>query len=185
MNALTQNQQKPFKALALWTAGAMIFNTLCNQVLTYSYTLSQFPVPYFVGQLSFSAAKLTGYYQVLLQKNTLSLYWLTQYVDFFFILSVFLLHYCLTLLPIKAFQNSSKLKKAGQVMMGIALAAPLFDVLENLASFVLLQNPQHLSEPGALMYSSFAALKFGGFMVTYLWLGVALIIAGVRKLKTL
>ncbi|GGJ57289.1 hypothetical protein [Deinococcus roseus] len=183
MKNLIHNHQKPFGILALWTLIALVFNTLCNQVLTYSYTLSQFPVPYFVGQLSFSAAKLTGYFQVLLEKHTLPLFWLTQYVDFFFILSVFLLHYCLTLLPYKAFQNSAKLKTLSLMMMGIALAAPFFDVMENLVSFVLLQNPQHLSEPLALVYSSFSALKFSGFMVTYLWLGVALVIAAVRKFR--
>ena len=187
LNSLVKNHQKSYLLLSIWTVLALIFNTLCNQILTYSYSLSQFPVPYFVGQLSFSASKLAGYYQVLLEKHTLPIYWLTQYVDFFFIGSVFLLHYSLILLIHKHFARFPKWKTLSLVMMGIALGAPLFDVLENLVSFVLMNNlnpagPQHLSEPLAQLYSSFSALKFVGFMATYLWAATALVHAGLQKL---
>ena len=61
-------------------------------VLDGFYARSGFPVPYYVGQLSFSAASLQGWYGDMLDRGTLGVYWQTQFVDFGFIAATLLLH---------------------------------------------------------------------------------------------
>ena len=56
------------------------------------YARSGYPVPYYVGQLSFSAARLQGWYGDMLDRGTLGVYWQTQFVDFGFIAATLLLH---------------------------------------------------------------------------------------------
>ena len=55
-----------------------------------SYVASQYPVPFYVGQMTFDAVELKSYYQVMLDKGTMPVYWLTQCIDFVFIACTYL-----------------------------------------------------------------------------------------------
>ncbi len=62
-----------------------------NAVLAESYAASQFPVPYYEGQTAFSGELIKEYYAVMIEAETLDIYWRTQFVDYTFILSVILM----------------------------------------------------------------------------------------------
>ncbi len=67
------------------------------------------------------------------------------------------------------------------VMLAVGLAAPLFDVLENLISFVVLARPHDIARPVALMYSASALVTSCCFALTYAWVPVGLIAAAVLR----
>jgi hypothetical protein len=107
-----------------------------------AYVDSQYPVPFYVGQTTFNAAELKGYYQVMLDKGTLPLYWLTQCIDFvfivctywaFFALSQSIYHSLQRLLP-----SANRVHKIARFICFIAPLAAVADLAENLVSFILL-----------------------------------------------
>lgn len=96
--------EKPsWKLLSIVAAFSFVFNYFASSILTQSYQNSQFPVPYFEAQLSFSAEKLKGWYEFLVQNNTMDIYLFTQHIDFVFMLSVLLLHVSVILLLSRLF----------------------------------------------------------------------------------
>jgi hypothetical protein len=62
-------------------------------------------------------------------------------------------------------------------MVFIAPMAAGFDALENLVSFFLLANPQDFADWLVYPYSSFAAIKFVIFGLTYCWALIAIAIS--------
>ena len=68
-------------------------------------------------------------------------------------------------------------------MVVIGAAGPLFDVAENLVSFVNLLDPTAISEPMAVLYSTMSALKFAGFALVYGGIVVGVIAAAVAALR--
>lgn len=145
----------PLIAHAAATAAAFALFQFAKGALDASYAASGYPVDYATGQLSFSAAKLQGYYAVMGQAGTLGIYVRTQVIDFGFIASVMVLS--LLLGPLVARLGARWIGFAAAIA-GIAGAS--FDVIENLLSFVLLADPQNLSQGVALAYSTAAAIKF-------------------------
>ena len=62
------------------------------------------------------------------------------------------------------------------------------DVLENLVSFVMLNDPTDFVDWLIVPYSSFAAAKFGIYAIGYLWIIAALLMklnhaVGIRRLR--
>lgn len=156
-------------------------------VLNEFYARSGHPVPYYVGQLSFSAAKLQGWYGDMLDRDTLVVYWQTQFVDFGFIAATLLLHVTALVLLARLLTVGARagaaLPRFAAVMVLIGAAAPLLDVAENLVSFVNLQHPAAISEPMAVLYSTAAALKFAGFALVYGWIVIGVTAAAVAALR--
>ncbi|MCD1258553.1 hypothetical protein B5M42_006865 [Paenibacillus athensensis] len=159
----------------LLVLAAVIFNQGATLLLNDWYRRSQYPVPYYEGQLSFSAAKLTAYYRYMLDHNSLGIYFQTQCIDFVFILATFLLHGSIGLLVYKLVAHRPFLKKASLVALAAGLLAPCFDILENLVSFYFIARPEAIPAALALLYSSFSACKFGLFIVAYVLFGILLL----------
>lgn len=145
-----------------------------------AYVDSQYPVPFYVGQTTFNAAELKSYYQVMLDKGTLPLYWLTQCIDFvfivctywaFFALSQSIYHSIKQLLP-----SANRVHKIARVICFIAPLAAVADLAENLVSFIMLLQPLDFADFLVYPYSSFAVIKFALFALTYLWGAVALVL---------
>jgi len=150
------------------------------------YARSGYPVPYYVGQLSFSAARLQGWYGDMLDRDTLGVYWQTQFVDFGFIAATLLLHVAALVLVARLLLvggRAGALPRFAAVMVVIGAAGPLFDAAENLVSFVNLLDPTAISEPMAVLYSTMSALKFAGFALVYGGIVVGVIAAAVAALR--
>ena len=171
--------------LVVMTLVAFAFNLWATELLNASYSASGFPVPYWQAQLSFDHVKLKAWYGVLIAKGTLKKYVITQNIDFFFIVSVLLLHTS-ALLAISRFlpeQSKSRLFMAWASLF--AVVAPLADAIENGISYIMLANPAHFEPSLALVYSSFSAIKFGMFTFAYLaalgGLLAAIVMWGLQK----
>lgn len=158
----------------------LVLMLISQVVLNGFYARSLYPVPYYTGQLSFSATSLEGWYGFMQGAGTLDIYWRTQFVDFGFIVGTFLVHFS-SLVLVARLLPAGRWRTFGARMVLIGLLAPTFDVLENLVSFVNLQSPLDISQPMALLYSSMAALKFAGFAVVYSWIVVGLIVALIKS----
>lgn len=138
-----------------------------------AYAASQYPVPFYVGQTTFDAAELKGYYQVMLDKGTLPLYWLTQCIDFVFIACTYWAFFALSqsiFHSIKRLQpRASGWQALAKAMCFVAPLAALADAAENILSFVMLVQPLHFPDLLVFPYSAFAVSKFFIFALTYLW----------------
>lgn len=158
-----------------------------------AYTQSQYPVAFYVGQTTFNATELKGYYQVMLDKGTLSQYWLTQCIDFVFIACTYWAFFALTqsiFHSIKRLQPSAlRWQAVAKFCCFIAPLAAVADMAENLVSFIMLLQPVSFLDMWVYPYSSFAVIKFALFAFTYLWsvlAGLALLLMlAVRSFKYL
>ena len=174
--------EKPgWKVLTVIAMVALIVNTIANKLLNQFYAASQFPVPYFEAQLSISSEKIKGWYSFLVENNTMDKYLFTQHFDFFFIVSVFVLHLSVLLLLSRLFAKASKMRKVMIVAALISIIAPLADALENLVSYVMIANHEGFADGLAIVYSSLAAIKFAAFTFAYLAAILAVIIFIVQK----
>ncbi len=169
--------------LAVIVLLAFAFNLAASEWLNASYSSSQFPVPYFEAQLSFDHLKLKAWYAELIAKGTLSTYIRTQHIDFVFIVSVLFLHFFAILFVAKLIPIGSKWHKLALIAALLSAIAPLADALENLVSYLMLTNPLDFNSYLAIIYSSFAAIKFGFFTFAYVAVIVGLLVALFHWLK--
>ena len=169
-----------------WLLGALAVGLLAQRVtqtiLDTFYARSGYPVPYYEGQLAFSAAKLAGWYTAMQRNGTLGVYWQTQFVDFGFILATGLLFTAVLLLVARAVPAGGTARRLALALVWLGPVVALLDIVENLISFVLLADPTSVSQPLALIYSTVAALKFTGFLAVYTWTFAGLITAAVLRL---
>lgn len=171
----------PWKLHIAAAVVAVLAQQLAQLWLNSWYAASGYPVPYYVGQLSFSADKLEHWYAVMSDRGTLGTYVTTQFVDFVFIAATAAAHLFVLSLIAKGLRGKLRAVAVGFVAVG--LAAPLFDVMENLVSFVMLANPQHIASVLAVIYSCFAAAKFACFAVVYLWAPIGLVALVAPRLR--
>ena len=160
---------------------SLIFNAYATEILTANYAKSEFPVPYYEAQLSFSSEKIKNWYLFLIENNTFDVYIKTQHTDFLFILSTLFLHFSVLLLVSRLYQKTSKGRGVLIVLALLSTIAPLADTLENIVSYYMLANVLTFPNWIAIIYSSFAAIKFLSFTITYIVAFIGLLI-GVFQL---
>lgn len=182
MEFINRTLSLPVRILLVASVISLALQTLAQSVLNGFYERSGYPVPYFVGQTSFDASKLEGWYTAMQAGGTLEIYWQTQFVDFAFIAATALLHASLLVLVARLLPEAWRRVALWFALVGVL--APAFDVLENLMSFIALANPTEINPVVAVVYSSFAVLKFACFFAVYLWVPVALVAAAVLKART-
>lgn len=143
-------------------------------ILDASYAASKFPVDYMAGQTGFSGTALKAWYQTMSEQGTLGIYWQTQFIDFAFIASIILLGLILgTFVARTALKNKWGYKFGMMAAVVIPLGA-IFDVCENLISFIMLSMSTTFPDILALIYSGFAVGKF-----SLLTLGMALLFVSI------
>jgi hypothetical protein len=151
--------------------------------LDASYEASGHPVHYAEGQLAFSAEQVEYFYGVMLDAGTLDIYVRTQIIDFAFIASVMILSALIGTLVARIGGAGSFGYRAGIAAAVMGIAGASMDVIENLISFIMLADPQEISQTVAVIYSSFAAAKFvllSGAMIT---LKIALLAGLFRRIR--
>lgn len=145
--------------------------------LDASYVRSQFPVPFYVGQTTFDAAELKGYYAHMIEKGTLEVYLHTQRIDYVFMLtamvSLFLLG-AAALRTVPQAWRSGWLGTVGRTLLWVCPLAAGFDAMENAVSFAMLANPTDFADWLVYPYSGFAVAKFALFVTCYLWVLAAI-----------
>jgi hypothetical protein len=173
---------RPAVLLPLLAAG-FAAQRASQTVLDAFYARSGYPVPYYEGQLSFSADRLRGWYSAMEANGTLGVYWQTQFVDFAFIAATMLFFVMLLAAVARVFPPDSGGRRFAGRIIWLGLAGPLFDVVENLLSFLMLPDPGSISPIVAMLYSSAAALKFAAFIAVYLWTVIGLSAAVMLRLR--
>ncbi|ESQ87841.1 hypothetical protein ABAC460_18100 [Asticcacaulis sp. AC460] len=171
--------------LVVWWIAAIALVALsqfAQHELDTLYKLSQFPVNFFEGQTSFDAAKVKAWYAVLAERGTFGTYVWVQIFDYGYMLTVFAAFFTLMAAVYRSLPVTSWARGIARAMILIAPIAPLFDALENLVSFVMLADPVNFADWLVYPYSAFACLKFGIYLLTYLWTIVGVVIALVSAL---
>ncbi len=146
------------------------------------YVDSQFPVPFYIGQTTFNAEELKGYYAVLLAKGTLGKYFWVQMADYVFMVTVFISFFALMTAVYRSLPEIKWLKSIAWAMIFIAPTAALFDAAENLVSFFFIANPTNFADWLVHPYSTFAVIKFAIFILAYLWAIAGLLISLIAHL---
>lgn len=163
----------------------LVIRQLTQNWLDGLYTLSQFPVPFFIGQTTFNAVEVKGYYAVLLELGTFDRYIWVQIADYAFMVTVFISFFALMAAIYRSLPKHKALQTFARAMLVIAPLAAGFDAIENAVSFVMLANPTGFADWLVYPYSSFAVIKFAIFVISYLWALVALVImacAGLMRI---
>jgi len=172
------------KSSLLWQASASVVSFvlygMSSAMLEASYAASKFPVPYYVGQTSFDAAKVKSWYQVMLNAGTMETYRNTQLIDFIFIASViaggFFIWTLLASLHTNAFFKSWGYRAAFLLPL-----AGLFDVFENIVSFFMIADPIHFPDGIVIVYSAFAVIKFVFWSLALSWLMISILALLITK----
>ncbi len=141
------------------------------------YADSQFPVPFYIGQTTFNAEDLKGYFAVLVSKGTLTNFFWVQMADYLFMVTVFISFFALMTAVYRSLPDGNWLKDLAWVMVIIAPTAALFDAAENLVSFFFIADPQEFADWLVYPYSSFAVIKFAIFILAYFWAIAGLLIS--------
>lgn len=125
-----------------------------------SFARVNFPVSLREGQLAFDGELIKGYYATLMAQGTFDDYVITQVIDFGWIiglgLMVFVLHTALG----RRYPLGSTMQRFHFWAALLSLAPSVLDALENITSFFMLANPTGFPNGLALVYSSFAQLKW-------------------------
>ncbi|SMF56385.1 hypothetical protein SAMN02745866_03610 [Alteromonadaceae bacterium Bs31] len=178
-HALIHLAQTRLNLLAWWLLAIVtyIIARLLQTWLDAAYLASEFPVPFYIGQTTFSAPELKSYFQVLIDKGTLGLFIKTQLIDYVFMIGTFVSFFCLStavMRSVKAVKLHPWMLSIGVFFVWFSPLAAVFDALENLVSFVMLRKPLEFADWLVMPYSSFAVAKFSVFISTYLWCLVAM-----------
>ncbi|MDN4500787.1 hypothetical protein QX776_00070 [Alteromonadaceae bacterium BrNp21-10] len=152
--------------------------------LTNLYNLTEFPVSFFVGQTTFDAAELKGYWQVLIEKNTLGKYVMVQVYDYGYMLTVLIAFACCCIALFRSFPINSRLRNLAWLFVLFTPQAATFDALENAVSFIMLMQPLEFADWLVHPYSAFASIKFVIYGIAYLWFIIGSILAlGVNVVR--
>ncbi len=163
----------------LWITSIVTFivsKIIQIQLLDKSYSDSKFPVPFYEGQTTFDAIETKAHFQVLIENNTLDVFWRTQLIDFVYILATFLFTIFAMVSVYKMLAFSIKLQRISWHMIFLMPLNAILDVFENLVSFIMLSNPTDFANWLIIPYSSFAVAKFTFYLIGYLWIIAALFI---------
>lgn len=176
------------KPLLVMTGVGAVLNYLAKLWLEHSQEKSLYPVPFFEGQLSFSASKLEEYFSYMINQGTFDIYVQTQFIDFLFLATVILVHTLVAILAFKLICRSNGvdvahlgdkemnfITKLAVINIVIAPFAGLFDAAENFTLFAIFSDPYNVDLLLANIYSTFAAIKFTVFSISYLWFIVAIL----------
>lgn len=173
--------------LPVWLHGAGVVAAFAGfqaikSVLDASYAASRHPVDYATGQLAFDAATIEGYFAVMIEAGTLDIYWRTQIIDFGFIASIMALSVLLGTFLARLGGVGSYGARLGLAGAFLGVTGAVMDTAENLTSFIMLANPQDIAQPVALIYSSFAAAKFGLLTLAMLAMVLSVLVGLVERL---
>jgi hypothetical protein len=176
MKANNQNYMRSKGKLLLFLLFSVLIMVGGLIWVTIMYEKSLFPARLIEGQLNFSGETVKGYYKHLIQHGTLHIYIYTQIIDFIFIggllLTLFFVHKLLEQIqPTLFWKNMAK---------KLAVIAPLIassDVIENIFSFLMLQQPTSFPEWFAIGQSSFSLIKWLWAFVGILLLTIQLFVA--------
>lgn len=169
------------KTLPIWAHGLCALASLgtlawVQQALAERYLLSKHPSQYRPGAPDFDADRVRTQLTQMQSEDTLDALVTAQLFDFWFMLAI-------AVFGIAFAGLVARFAKAGtQAASLVAWAVPLvltgvvFDICENLTSFVIFANPQGAADWLIYLYSGFAVLKFVGLSLAGLVLVAAIVL---------
>ena len=169
------NHKPSMSVLLLGSVISFLLMGFANSILEASYSKSQFPVPFMIGQTAFNGELLKSYFQVLLEKGTIGVFIQTQFIDFLFIFSVILLGFFAWVFIARLHGKGTFFRKAGLWFSFSLPLAGVSDAVENIFSFFLLAAPLTFPNWLAIPYSTIAVIKFAFWTVGLIWLTVSIL----------
>ncbi|MFK7901860.1 MAG: hypothetical protein AB8B49_03355 [Nitratireductor sp.] len=151
--------------------------------LDASYIASKHPVDYATGQTSFDGETIKGYYEVMQEADTLDVYWQTQFIDFGFILGIFLIGLFLFSFIARFTKALGWARKVSFFGACALMLGAMSDAVENFISFYMLSNAQSFANWVAVPYSAFAVLKFALITTGMFALMLTIVLLVVEKIR--
>ncbi len=156
---------------------------ISSYFLEKSYMQSQFPVSYFEQQTSFNAPKMKEWYAYMIDQGTFELYIQTQLIDFLFIATVIFAGFTLWSFTANLHPKTHVFNTWGQQLAFALPIAGIFDVLENLVSLIMIENPVDFAASIVIPYSTFAVLKFTCWAVGLVWLLLSIVALPIIRIR--
>ena len=141
----------------------------CLEQYNALYELSNHPTTVINEQLCFNAELIKSYYAKMTELGTIDFYFKAQLVDYGYMLSMFAFAFFAPALILRFRPESQLSNRLYLITTYFLLLGVVFDVLENLTSFLMLAFAVDFPAWLALFYSTLAALKF-------LFIGLGLIV---------
>ncbi len=163
--------------------GSFIALGVVNVILNRFYEASNHPVSHAEGQTTFSGSEIKGFYAVMEEAGTIDQYWISQFIDFGFIATMVVFGVSVGMLFSRLNRRYSSGARLGRIAATLIPIGAVFDVIENLISFVLLADPQGFPDWVAVPYSTAAAIKFALIAVAIVLAAVSAIGAVVGSLR--
>ena len=163
-----------------WLTGIFSFY-LFTRVMAWMeslYLATKHPASVMAGQTTFNGEQIKGFYEVMIEANTLDKYIQVQINDYLLMLTMFLWLFILCAAVYRSMPATfSKLKGFAWTMTWGLPLAPLCDALENAISFIMLANPSSFWNGLALPYSTFAVIKFLLSGMGFVWITLGGLVA--------
>lgn len=125
-----------------------------------SFASVQFPGTLFQAQLAFDAQVVKAQYGILLSQGTMPLYIRTQWIDFVFISGLALAGFVGHVALARTFPVGSRGYRITLLLGMLFVIGAGCDALENVTGFLMLADPLNFPDGLAVIYSTFAAIKW-------------------------
>jgi len=146
------------------------------------FSKSEYPVPLFESQTTFSGPDLKSHYAVLLDQGTMDAYRMIQYLDYGLMFFSGLFFFTLFLTIARKHKDDSW-RRFGFLGAFLFPAGAGMDAIENIFLLVILSNPLEFPDWLAIAYSSFASAKWILFPIGSIWLILSVIALVVKKIQ--
>lgn len=145
--------------LSLFLAASVALGAVGLTWATVLYVRSGFPPALIAGQLAFDPAAYRTWYEVLIQKGTLSIYVRTQFVDYLFIAGLLATLYFGHLMIAKA-QPVPRWRRLALVLAVLGPSIAASDAVENVVTLAMLSNPTDFAPWLGYLVSSISLVKW-------------------------
>ncbi len=162
------------KSLRYMTIFGFLFILVATPIMMYFYEISNYPVNFFESQLSFDGNIIKAHYD-LMNKNEINLYKLANIFDYFFMISMCVVRFSVSIRIKRRFGNESMFKKIGNIFIILGVLSTIFDGLENIFILLMANDPIAFPNWYALIHSWFAFLKYTLMFGVMVWIPIGLI----------
>ncbi len=132
---------------------------IISPILTYFFTISNYPVSFVESQLSFSGATIKSHFSTMSAED-INIYRIAQLIDYVFMVSYGTLIFSLALTIARKFEENSGWRKTGYLASVFGIVAACCDAIENAFILLMLTDPLGFPDIWAIAHSCFALVKF-------------------------
>jgi len=152
---------------------SVILLIIIYPLMGYFFLASNNPGNVMLSQLSFSGTYMKNYYKNI---GNLELYRIGETLDYIFMVAYGSFTISLALIIARKFDEDSKWRKFGYILVPCAIIMITCDAMENVFILMMLSNPSNFPDIWAIAHSTFALVKWIILFTAIIYALISLII---------